>query len=95
VNNRVDGGEAPDVARWPARWIPQLVGKDELEPIDELMESDFGDRFYQGMAEGCMYQGSIMEPPGLRRTSASTTIRTYLKRPDWIPKIHNWTPGTT
>jgi len=63
VNNRVDGGEAPDVARWPARWIPQLVGKDELEPIDELMESDFGDRFYQGMAEGCMYQGSYYGAP--------------------------------
>ncbi|PHQ44845.1 ABC transporter substrate-binding protein [Halorubrum sp. C3] len=63
VNNRVDGGEAPDVARWPARWIPQLVGKEELEPIDELMESEFGDRFYEGMAEGCMYQGSYYGAP--------------------------------
>ncbi|GAB3419725.1 extracellular solute-binding protein [Haloparvum alkalitolerans] len=63
VNNRVDGGEAPDVARWPARWIPQLVGKGELEPIDELMEGDFGDRFYQGMADGCMYQGSYYGAP--------------------------------
>nr|WP_283404214.1 sugar ABC transporter substrate-binding protein [Halorubrum sp. DM2] len=63
VNNRVDGGEAPDVARWPARWIPQLVGKNELEPIDELMEGEFGDRFYQGMADGCKYQGSYYGAP--------------------------------
>nr|WP_211334127.1 sugar ABC transporter substrate-binding protein [Halopiger aswanensis] len=63
VNNRVDGGEAPDVARWPARWIPQLVGKDALEPIDDLMESEWGDRFYDGMAEGCTYQGSYYGAP--------------------------------
>lgn len=63
VNNRVDGGEAPDVARWPARWIPQLVGKGELEPIDDLMEGEFGDRFYQGMADGCKYQGSYYGAP--------------------------------
>ncbi|SFG72086.1 ABC-type glycerol-3-phosphate transport system, substrate-binding protein [Halopelagius inordinatus] len=63
VNNRVDGGEAPDVARWPARWIPQLVGKDALVPIDDLMESDWGDRFYDGMAEGCTYQGSYYGAP--------------------------------
>lgn len=63
VNNRVDGGEAPDVARWPARWIPQLVGKGELQPIDEIMESEFGDRFYQGMAEGCKYEGSYYGAP--------------------------------
>lgn len=63
VNNRVDGGEAPDVARWPARWIPQLVGKDELEPLNNMMESEWGDRFYEGMAEGCMYQGSYYGAP--------------------------------
>lgn len=63
VNNRVDGGEAPDVARWPARWIPQLVGKDALEPIDDLMESDWGNRFYDGMAEGCTYQGHYYGAP--------------------------------
>lgn len=63
VNNRVDGGEAPDVSRWPARWIPQMVGKGELEPIDELMESEFGDRFYQGMADGCQYEGSYYGAP--------------------------------
>src|SRR5699024_9649872 len=33
VNNRVDGNKAPDVARWPARWIPQMVGKDALMPL--------------------------------------------------------------
>ncbi|WP_265110844.1 ABC transporter substrate-binding protein [Halosolutus halophilus] len=63
VNNRVDGNEAPDVGRWPARWIPQLVGKEALEPIDDLMESEWGDRFYDGMAEGCMYQGSYYGAP--------------------------------
>jgi len=63
VNNRVDGGEAPDVSRWPARWIPQLVGKDALAPIDDLMESDWGDRFYEGMANGCRYQGSYYGAP--------------------------------
>ena len=63
VNNRADGGEAPDVARWPARWIPQLVGKDALEPITDMMESDWGDRFYDGMAEGCMYQGEYYGAP--------------------------------
>lgn len=63
VNNRVDGGEAPDVARWPARWIPQLVGKEALVPITDMMESDWGDRFYEGMAEGCMYQGEYYGAP--------------------------------
>lgn len=63
VNNRVDGGEAPDVARWPARWIPQLVGKDALEPLDDLMQGDFYDQFYEGMAEGCKYEGSYYGAP--------------------------------
>ena len=63
VNNRVDGGEAPDVARWPARWIPQLVGKEALIPITDMMEGEFGDKFYQGMAEGCMYQGEYYGAP--------------------------------
>jgi ABC-type glycerol-3-phosphate transport system substrate-binding protein len=63
VNNRVDGGEAPDVSRWPARWIPQLVGKGELKPIDDLMEGEFGERFYQGMADGCKYEGSYYGAP--------------------------------
>ncbi len=63
VNNRVDGDEAPDVARWPARWIPQLVGKDALEPLDDLMQGEFYDKFYEGMAEGCRYQGSYYGVP--------------------------------
>jgi ABC-type glycerol-3-phosphate transport system substrate-binding protein len=63
VNNRVDGGEAPDVSRWPARWIPQMAGKDELEPIDDLMQSEWGDRFYEGMIEGCKYQGTQYGAP--------------------------------
>lgn len=63
VNNRVDGGQAPDVARWPARWIPQLVGKDALEPLDEMMESEWGARFYNGMAEGCMYENHYYGAP--------------------------------
>jgi len=63
VNNRVDGGEAPDVARWPARWIPQLVGKEELVQITDMMEGEFGDKFYQGMADGCMYQGEYYGAP--------------------------------
>jgi len=58
VNNRVDGGEAPDVSRWPARWIPQLVGKDALEPLDDMMDGEFGEQFYDGVAEGTMYNGS-------------------------------------
>ncbi|WP_372479938.1 sugar ABC transporter substrate-binding protein [Halomicrobium sp. HM KBTZ05] len=63
VNNRVDGGEAPDVARWPARWIPQLVGKEALVPITDMMEGEFGDQFYQGMADGCTYQGEYYAAP--------------------------------
>jgi len=63
VNNRVDGGRSPDVARWPARWIPQLVGKDALVPITDMMEGDFGDKFYDGMAEGCTYQGEYYAAP--------------------------------
>ncbi|WP_058992023.1 sugar ABC transporter substrate-binding protein [Haloarcula sp. CBA1127] len=58
VNNRVDGGEAPDVSRWPARWIPQLVGKNALEPLDGMMDGEFGEQFYDGVAEGTMYNGS-------------------------------------
>ena len=58
VNNRVDGGEAPDVSRWPARWIPQLVGKDALEPLNDMMDGEFGEQFYDGVAEGTMYNGS-------------------------------------
>ncbi len=63
VNNRVDGGQAPDVARWPARWIPQLVGKDALEPLDDLMQGEFYEQFYEGMAEGCKYEGSYYGVP--------------------------------
>lgn len=63
VNNRVDGGQAPDVARWPARWIPQLVGKDALEPLDDLMQGEFYEQFYEGMAEGCKYEGSYYGIP--------------------------------
>lgn len=63
VNNRVDGGEAPDVSRWPARWIPQLVGKDALEPLDDLMQGEFYEKFYEGMADGCMYDGSYYGVP--------------------------------
>ncbi|ELZ98045.1 sugar ABC transporter substrate-binding protein [Haloferax mucosum ATCC BAA-1512] len=58
VNNRVDGGQAPDVSRWPARWIPQLVGKDALEPVDDLMDGEFGEKFAEGVANGTMYDGS-------------------------------------
>ncbi|QOS13626.1 ABC-type transport system periplasmic substrate-binding protein (probable substrate sugar) (plasmid) [Haloferax gibbonsii] len=58
VNNRVDGGQAPDVSRWPARWIPQLVGKDALEPVDDLMDGEFGEKFAEGVANGTMYNGS-------------------------------------
>lgn len=58
VNNRVDGGQAPDVSRWPARWIPQLVGKDALEPVDDLMDGKFGEKFAEGVANGTMYNGS-------------------------------------
>ncbi|GGN24565.1 ABC transporter substrate-binding protein [Halarchaeum nitratireducens] len=56
VNNRVEGGKAPDVARWPARWIPQMVGKDALEPLDDLMQGDFLDRFPSGISDGVRYQ---------------------------------------
>jgi ABC-type glycerol-3-phosphate transport system substrate-binding protein len=63
VNNRVDGGEAPDVSRWPARWIPQYVGKDAIEPLDDLMSGDFLDQFYDGVAEGTRYQGSYYGVP--------------------------------
>lgn len=63
VNNRVDGGEAPDVSRLPARWIPQFVGKDALEPLDDLMQGDFYEKFYEGMADGCMYEGTYYGVP--------------------------------
>jgi ABC-type glycerol-3-phosphate transport system substrate-binding protein len=63
VNNRVDGNKAPDVSRWPARWIPQLVGKDALVPLDDMMNGDFGGRFYEGMAEGCKYERSYYGAP--------------------------------
>jgi len=63
VNNRVEGGQAPDVGRLPARWIPQFVGKDSLEPLDDLMQGDFYDKFYEGMADGCMYEGSYYGVP--------------------------------
>ncbi|MFC5973429.1 ABC transporter substrate-binding protein [Halomarina salina] len=63
VNNRVDGNKAPDVARWPARWIPQLADKDALTPISDMMESDWGNRFYEGMAEGCKYNGEYYGAP--------------------------------
>ena len=63
VNNRVDGNQAPDVGRWPARWIPQMVGKEALEPLDDLMQGDFYDKFYEGMAEGCKYEGSYYGVP--------------------------------
>lgn len=63
VNNRVDGGEAPDVSRWPARWIPQLVGKDALVSITDMMEGEFGEQFFQGMADGCKYQGEYYGAP--------------------------------
>ena len=56
VNNRVDGNKAPDVARWPARWIPQMVGKDALVPLDDLMKDDFLDKFPKGIAKGVRYQ---------------------------------------
>ena len=56
VNNRVDGNKAPDVARWPARWIPQMVGKDALMPLDDLMKGDFLDKFPEGIAKGVRYQ---------------------------------------
>ncbi|EMA52561.1 extracellular solute-binding protein [Halococcus salifodinae DSM 8989] len=63
VNNRVDGDKAPDVGRWPARWIPQLVGKEALVPLDDMMGGDFGGKFYEGMAEGCKYEGSYYGAP--------------------------------
>jgi multiple sugar transport system substrate-binding protein len=56
VNNRVDGNKAPDVARWPARWIPQMVGKDALMPLDDLMTGNFLNQFPKGIANGCRYQ---------------------------------------
>lgn len=56
VNNRVDGNKAPDVARWPARWIPQMVGKDALMPLDDLMKGDFLNKFPEGIAKGVRYQ---------------------------------------
>lgn len=56
VNNRVDGNKAPDVARWPARWIPQMVGKDALMPLDDLMKGEFLNKFPKGIAKGVQYQ---------------------------------------
>lgn len=63
VNNRVDGGKAPDTSRWPARWIPQMVGKDALEPLDDLMKGEFYDKFYEGAAEAGKYKGSYYGVP--------------------------------
>lgn len=56
VNNRVEGGKAPDVSRWPARWIPQMVGKDALEPLDDLMQGEFLNKFPKGVSDGVRYQ---------------------------------------
>lgn len=63
LNTRVDGGEAPDVSRLPARWIPEFAGKEALIPLDEMMEGEFGDQFYEGLVESNYYDGHYYGAP--------------------------------
>jgi multiple sugar transport system substrate-binding protein len=56
LNNRVEGDKAPDVSRWPARWIPQMVGKDALVPLDDLMQGDFLAKFPTGISDSVRYR---------------------------------------
>jgi ABC-type glycerol-3-phosphate transport system substrate-binding protein len=63
LNTRVDGNRAPDVSRLPARWVPQFVGNDALQPLDEMINGEFGDKFYEGMRDANIYQGTYWGVP--------------------------------
>lgn len=56
VTRRVSGGKPPDVSRWPARWIPILVSKKALTPLDDLMQGEFLNKFPKDIADGIRYQ---------------------------------------
>lgn len=93
VNNRVDGNKAPDVARWPARWIPQMVGKDALMPLDDLMRGDFLNQFPEGIANGCRYQNHYYGVPWASSNKCLYYNKTIFKKAGLDPenpKLDSW-----
>lgn len=93
VNNRVDGNKAPDVARWPARWIPQMVGKDALVSLDDLMKDDFLDKFPEGIAEGVQYQDHYYGVPWASSNKCFFYNKDIFKKAGLDPekpKLNSW-----
>ncbi|MFC6734441.1 MULTISPECIES: sugar ABC transporter substrate-binding protein [unclassified Haladaptatus] len=60
---RVKGGKAPDVSRLPSRWIPQFQNLEAIDPLDDLMQGEFLDKFYPKVANTTKIDGSYYGVP--------------------------------
>lgn len=60
---RVKGNKAPDTSRLPSRWIPQFTNLDSLDPLDDLMQGEFLEKFYPKVAETTKVNGKYYGVP--------------------------------
>jgi ABC-type glycerol-3-phosphate transport system substrate-binding protein len=60
---RVRGNQAPDTSRMPSRWIPQFTNLDSLDPMDDLMQGEFLQKFYPKVADTTKVNGSYYGIP--------------------------------
>jgi ABC-type glycerol-3-phosphate transport system substrate-binding protein len=60
---RVNGNKAPDTSRLPSRWIPQFRNLEAIDPLDDLMQGEFLEKFYPKVAETTKVDGSYYGVP--------------------------------
>lgn len=64
IQEMIDQGNPPTLARVATRWIPQYVAAGLLEPVDEYISSDFRSQFFPLLIdEGSQYEGRTFGLP--------------------------------
>jgi multiple sugar transport system substrate-binding protein len=67
----VEEGNPPDIAMIGARWVPELVSLNLIEPLDRFIDDDFRTRFIPSIIdEGAIYQGRTFGLPVATSTRA-------------------------
>lgn len=67
----VEDGNPPDIAMIGARWVPELVSLNLIQPLDRFIDDDFRDRFIPAIInEGAVYQGRTFGLPVATSTRA-------------------------
>ena len=64
IQEMVDQGQPPSLAKVATRWLPEYVSAGLVEPVDSYMTDDFRSEFYPVlMDEGAQYQGRTFGLP--------------------------------